>query len=79
MDKTNRYIYMFPSFQGYLEKARKRPEMFTDKCLTVVFGNIEELYTFSMKFLKDLESQYNTSAPHLSELGCSFLKHVSTM
>ena len=64
-------------FQGYVEKARKRPEMFTEARLATIFGNIEEIYTFSRRFLQELEAQVLPSHPHQSNVGQCFLKHVS--
>jgi len=61
--------------QGYVEKARKRPEMFSEECLSTIFSNIEAIYKFSSNFLKDLETHFISQAPQLSELGCCFLNH----
>ena len=65
-------------FQGYLRQCRKRVDMFNDDQLKVIFGNIEDIYRFQMGFVRDLEKQYNTEEPHLSEIGPCFLEHVST-
>lgn len=53
-------------------------DMFNDDQLKVIFGNIEDIYRFQMGFVRDLEKQYNTEEPHLSEIGPCFLEHVST-
>lgn len=50
--------------------------MFTVGQLATIFGNIEDIYKFQRKFLKDLEKQYNKEEPHLSEIGSCFLQHV---
>lgn len=50
--------------------------MFTVAQLATIFGNIEDIYKFQRKFLKDLEKQYNKEEPHLSEIGSCFLQHV---
>lgn len=63
--------------QGYLRQCRKRVDMFNDDQLKVIFGNIEDIYRFQMGFVRDLEKQYNTEDPHLSEIGPCFLEHVS--
>lgn len=63
--------------QGYLRQCRKRVDMFNDDQLKVIFGNIEDIYRFQMGFVRDLEKQYNTEEPHLSEIGPCFLEHVS--
>lgn len=65
--------------QGYLRQCRKRVDMFNDDQLKVIFGNIEDIYRFQMGFVRDLEKQYNTEEPHLSEIGPCFLEHVSSM
>ncbi|XP_031442819.1 rho guanine nucleotide exchange factor 9b isoform X3 [Clupea harengus] len=61
--------------EGYLRQCRKRVDMFNDDQLRVIFGNIEEMYRFQMGFVRDLEKQYNTDDPHLSEIGPCFLEH----
>lgn len=66
----------FISFQGYIRQCRKHTGMFTTAQLSTIFGNIEDIYKFQRKFLKDLEKQYNKEEPHLSEIGSCFLQHV---
>nr|XP_015811077.2 spermatogenesis-associated protein 13 isoform X5 [Nothobranchius furzeri] len=61
--------------EGYLRQCRKRVDMFNDDQLKVIFGNIEDIYRFQMGFVRDLEKQYNTEEPHLSEIGPCFLEH----
>ncbi|CAL8262821.1 unnamed protein product [Lota lota] len=61
--------------EGYLRQCRKRVDMFNDDQLRVIFGNIEDIYRFQMGFVRDLEKQYNTEDPHLSEIGPCFLEH----
>jgi Rho guanine nucleotide exchange factor 4 len=61
--------------EGYVEKARKRPEMFPDERLWKIFSNIEDIYRFSCMLLKDLESHFVSEAPQLSRIGEIFLKH----
>ncbi|XP_078117358.1 uncharacterized protein arhgef9a isoform X4 [Sander vitreus] len=61
--------------EGYLRQCRKRVDMFNDDQLKVIFGNIEDIYRFQMGFVRDLEKQYNTEDPHLSEIGPCFLEH----
>lgn len=51
--------------------------MFNEDQVKVIFGNIEDIYRFQMGFVRDLEKQYNTEEPHLSEIGPCFLEHVS--
>lgn len=63
--------------QGYFRQCKKRRDMFNDDQLRVIFGNIEDIYRFQMGFVRDLEKQYNTEEPHLSEIGPCFLEHVS--
>ncbi|XP_034399107.1 spermatogenesis-associated protein 13 isoform X2 [Cyclopterus lumpus] len=61
--------------EGYLRQCRKRVDMFNDDQLKVIFGNIEDIFRFQMGFVRDLEKQYNTDDPHLSEIGPCFLEH----
>ncbi|MGH0147670.1 UNVERIFIED_CONTAM: hypothetical protein FKN15_045168 [Acipenser sinensis] len=80
--KSNFYInplaasrYQNTTSKGYLKQCRKRRDMFSDDQLKVIFGNIEDIYRFQMGFVRDLEKQYNTEEPHLSEIGPCFLEH----
>ncbi|KAM3836737.1 spermatogenesis-associated protein 13 isoform 2-T2 [Vipera latastei] len=61
--------------EGYIRQCRKHTGMFTSAQLSTIFGNIEDIYKFQRKFLKDLEKQYNKEEPHLSEIGSCFLQH----
>uniref|UniRef100_A0A8D2JAD9 Spermatogenesis-associated protein 13 n=1 Tax=Varanus komodoensis TaxID=61221 RepID=A0A8D2JAD9_VARKO len=61
--------------EGYIRQCRKHTGMFTEAQLNTIFGNIEDIYKFQRKFLKDLEKQYNKEEPHLSEIGSCFLQH----
>ncbi|XP_041353303.1 uncharacterized protein LOC121371439 [Gigantopelta aegis] len=61
--------------EGYLKQARKRPEMFPESKVSVIFGNLEEIYTFANRFLTHLEKHINKDAPHTSEIGQCFLIH----
>ncbi|XP_048197591.1 spermatogenesis-associated protein 13 isoform X1 [Perognathus longimembris pacificus] len=61
--------------EGYIRQCRKHTGMFTVAQLATIFGNIEDIYKFQRKFLKDLERQYNKEEPHLSEIGSCFLQH----
>nr|XP_048701910.1 spermatogenesis-associated protein 13 isoform X3 [Caretta caretta] len=61
--------------EGYIRQCRKHTGMFTTAQLNTIFGNIEDIYKFQRKFLKDLEKQYNKEEPHLSEIGSCFLQH----
>ncbi|KAM4859883.1 spermatogenesis-associated protein 13 isoform 3-T3 [Thomomys bottae] len=61
--------------EGYIRQCRKHTGMFTVAQLATIFGNIEDIYRFQRKFLKDLEKQYNKEEPHLSEIGSCFLQH----
>ena len=51
--------------------------MFTEEKISVIFGNIEEIFKFSTQFLETLESAYCKEQPQQSELGKCFLKYVS--
>ncbi|KAL4657284.1 spermatogenesis-associated protein 13-like, partial [Arapaima gigas] len=59
--------------EGYIRQCRKHTAMFTPQQLNTIFSNIEDIYKFHRKFLKDLEKKYNKNEPHLSEIGSCFL------
>ena len=62
--------------QGYVDKARSRPEMFPANRIDVVFSNIGDIFRFSTHLLADLESALDAEQPHASQIGHVFLKHV---
>ena len=73
MDKTSSFFVL----QGYVEKCRKRPEMFSVEQMETIFSNIEDIYKLSSKFLQSLEAQFVADAPQASQIGEVFLNHVS--
>ncbi|XP_049557260.1 spermatogenesis-associated protein 13 isoform X1 [Orcinus orca] len=76
MDTERVYIkHLRDICEGYIRQCRKHTAMFTVAQLATIFGNIEDIYKFQRKFLKDLEKQYNQEEPHLSEIGSCFLEH----
>uniref|UniRef100_A0A8C1HBG3 Spermatogenesis associated 13 n=2 Tax=Cyprinus carpio TaxID=7962 RepID=A0A8C1HBG3_CYPCA len=75
MDTERVYIkHLKDICEGYIRQCRKHPGMFTDTQLKTIFSNIEDIYRFQRKFLKDLEKKYNPQNPHLSEIGSCFLQ-----
>uniref|UniRef100_A0A671SZ73 Spermatogenesis-associated protein 13-like n=1 Tax=Sinocyclocheilus anshuiensis TaxID=1608454 RepID=A0A671SZ73_9TELE len=75
MDTERVYIkHLKDICEGYIRQCRKHPGMFTDAQLKTIFSNIEDIYRFQRKFLKDLEKKYNPENPHLSEIGSCFLQ-----
>uniref|UniRef100_A0A8C6UF53 Rho guanine nucleotide exchange factor 4 n=2 Tax=Neogobius melanostomus TaxID=47308 RepID=A0A8C6UF53_9GOBI len=61
--------------EGYIKQCRKRTDMFSEEQLRTIFGNIEEIYRFQRRFLKELEKRFNKEQPHISEVGACFLQH----
>ncbi|RXG54275.1 Rho guanine nucleotide exchange factor 4 [Armadillidium vulgare] len=59
--------------EGYLRQVRKRPDMFSEETINVIFGNMEALYDFHVLFLKELESCIDFDAPHRSCIGECFI------
>ncbi|XP_033760813.1 uncharacterized protein LOC117342707 isoform X2 [Pecten maximus] len=59
--------------EGYIKHARKRADMFSEDRISVIFGNIEDIYSFSNRFLESLDQAFTSDSPHLSELGHCFL------
>ena len=66
-------------WQGFIEKAQERTEMFTQKQISQIFGNISEIYDVAQQFLKQLETAVSDSesAVHNALIGKCFLDHVS--
>ncbi|XP_020750295.2 spermatogenesis-associated protein 13 isoform X6 [Odocoileus virginianus] len=76
MDTERVYIkHLRDICEGYIRQCRKHTAMFSVAQLATIFGNIEDIYRFQRKFLKDLEKQYNKEEPHLSKIGSCFLQH----
>ena len=53
--------------------------MFSDKEVSMIFGNIEEIFEFQKKLFSELEMAHNRSAIHLTQVGKIFLKNVSSL
>lgn len=70
------FLCLYVRVQGYIRQCRKHPDMFTDAQLKTIFSNIEVIYKFHRKFMKDLEKNYDKENPHLSEIGSCFLQQV---
>lgn len=70
------FLCLYVCVQGYIRQCRKHPDMFTDAQLKTIFSNIEEIYRFHRKFLKDLENNYDKENPHQSAIGSCFLQQV---
>ncbi|XP_030837786.1 uncharacterized protein LOC579951 isoform X3 [Strongylocentrotus purpuratus] len=65
-------------YEGYIEQARSRPDMFNQTLMSKLFCNIEEIYCFQQRFLADLETCIDKEMPNLSAIGDCFLKYKST-
>lgn len=67
-------------FQGYLKQAYKRPDMFNDKLLAIIFSNVEKIYHFHVEFLRCIEQQYHQTLKDVScvgKVGAVFVQNVS--
>ncbi|XP_041482358.1 uncharacterized protein LOC121429433 isoform X2 [Lytechinus variegatus] len=65
-------------YEGYIEQARSRPDMFNQTLMSKLFCNIEEIYCFQQRFLTDLEQCIDNDLPHKSAIGDCFLKYKLT-
>ncbi|XP_050499338.1 uncharacterized protein LOC126879961 isoform X2 [Diabrotica virgifera virgifera] len=63
--------------EGYIAECQKRTDMFTKEHLDAIFMNLEDILTFQLGFLKDLEACIEWEAPYKSCVGSCFLKHRS--
>ena len=59
-------------------QAKKRPDMFPEDKTATIFGNLEDIYAFSKKFLKSIEVSLKDDL-HQSEIGHCFIEHVSNL
>ena len=63
-------------FQGYLKKMRSRTDLFTDRQIELLMGNIEELFQFQQSFFQLLKLSINEQNLHESLIGKCFLLYV---
>jgi hypothetical protein len=56
---------------------RLRNDLFTDKQIELLMGNIEEIYHFQQSFFQLLKLSINEQNPHESLIGKCFLLYVS--
>lgn len=61
--------------EGYVAECRKRTDMFTKEHIDAIFINLENILTFQLGFLKDLETCIDWESPYKSCVGACFLKH----
>ncbi|UJR36306.1 hypothetical protein I4U23_029034 [Adineta vaga] len=59
--------------EGYLKKMRIREDLFTEKQIELLMGNIEEIYQFQQAFFQLLKLSINEQNPHESLIGKCFL------
>ncbi|CAF2117751.1 unnamed protein product [Rotaria magnacalcarata] len=58
---------------GYLKKMRLRKDLFSEKQIELLLGNIEEIYHFQQAFFQLLKLSINEQNPHESLIGKCFL------
>ncbi|CAF4579696.1 unnamed protein product, partial [Rotaria sp. Silwood2] len=58
---------------GYLKKMRLRTELFSEKQIELLMGNIEEIYDFQQSFFQLLKLSIDELNPHESLIGKCFL------
>ncbi|XP_057660132.1 mucin-2 isoform X2 [Diorhabda carinulata] len=63
--------------EGYIAECRKRTDMFSKEHIDTIFINLEDILTFQLGFLKDLEGCIEWDSPYKSCVGSCFLKHRS--
>lgn len=55
---------------------RQRPDLFNDKQIELIMGNIEEIYDLQQSFFQLLKLSIDESNPHESLVGKCFLLYV---
>ncbi|CAF4678654.1 unnamed protein product [Rotaria sp. Silwood1] len=58
---------------GYLKKMRLRKDLFSERQIELLMGNIEEIYHFQQSFFQLLKLSINEQNPHESLIGKCFL------
>lgn len=53
--------------------------MFSEEQIAKIFSNIEEIYLFHQKILRQLEECFVEDDPYASEIGAVFLNNVSSL
>ncbi|ESO01337.1 hypothetical protein HELRODRAFT_174892 [Helobdella robusta] len=60
--------------EGYVDKARKRTDMFTSELVSKIFSNLDQIYVFAHNFLSVLEANVVKDAVYKSCIGECFLE-----
>lgn len=63
--------------EGYLEEARKRPDLLLEEEVDRIFCNLSQILDFQKSFLADLEASIDQTNTSRSKVASVFLKHVS--
>ncbi|CAF1046707.1 unnamed protein product [Adineta ricciae] len=66
-------VHLKNLIDGYLKKMRTREDLFTEKQIELLMGNIEEIYHFQQAFFQLLKLSINEQNPHESLIGKCFL------
>jgi len=61
--------------EGYLNRAKKKTEMFSSEDIDIIFCNIEKIYRFHKKFHRELEEEISKHSMLNSQIGKIFISH----
>lgn len=63
--------------QGFMWQARRREDMFSQRDISAIFGNLDSLLAFQSHFVELLRSNVDQDRLHESRIGRCFTDNVS--